>query len=110
MSDATHLLALEMIAIDTDLQWRQVKAQRFIELIDDDELHPIAYKRLDADEELIGLERTARKAKTEAKVAWNRVTNEQKVRHIASMPDQRAPGGFGSFPSPDQKRSPDTDA
>ncbi len=100
MSDATHLLALEMIAIDTDLQWRQVKAQRFIELIDDDELHPIAYKRLDADEELIGLERTARKAKTEAKVAWNRVTNEQKVRHIASMPDQKTPWWVRFIPKP----------
>ena len=100
MSDATHLLALEMIAIDTDLQWRQVKAQRFIELIDDDELHPIAYKRLDADEELIGLERTARKAKTEAKVAWNRVTNEQKLQRIASSPVQRAPWWLRFIPKP----------
>ena len=66
----TDSLALETEAVDADLAHRQAKARKFIELIEAGNLHPQVWKDLDADDELISLERAARLAAAEVKVAW----------------------------------------
>lgn len=97
MSDFDTLRALEHVAIDTDLAHRQAKAEKFIGLVGEDgELHQIAFKELEADPELIELEREARRAAVELKIAWKEFTAAQK----AADRSQRRPWWAWLLPQP----------
>ncbi len=101
MTDNTKgLRALLQVEIDTGIAYRQARGQKFLELVREGDLHPVIWKKLESDPELIELERRSLEAAADTKVAWNRVTNEQKVRHIASMTDQKTPWWLRFIPKP----------
>jgi hypothetical protein len=60
----------EEAAIAADIAWRKAKARRFIDLIEDGELHPIVFKMLDNDHRILNLESQARRAQARARAAW----------------------------------------
>lgn len=75
MVTSSRLLALETAAIDAELHHRQAKALRFLELVGENgQYHQAAFKQLDADPELIELEREARYARARVKVAYRELS------------------------------------
>lgn len=83
MIELSQLLVLEQAATDADLAWRQAKAYKFLESVGEDgQYHQAAFKELDADQDLIELEREARYLKAEVKVSWSRLRHDQRARPI----------------------------
>lgn len=67
--------ALMTAEIDADLLWRQTRSEKFLVLIANDNIsHPRAWKDLDADTELLELERQTRHAAADARVGWWKLT------------------------------------
>lgn len=71
MSFIETALHAEEAAIDTDLEWRRLRALRFVELVAiDGQVHQVAYKQLDLDPKVLDLERKARIAAAISQAAW----------------------------------------
>ena len=80
MTDNTKALrTLLQVEIDTGIAYRQARGQKFLELVRDGELHPVIWKELESDSELIELERKSLVAAADVKVAWVEMRNERVV-------------------------------
>ena len=70
MPDQTKALrALLQVEIDTGIAYRQARAQKFLELVREGDLHPVIWKKLETDPELVEFERRSLEAAANAKVA-----------------------------------------
>ena len=70
MTDNTKALrTLLQVEIDTGIAYRQARGQKFLELVKEGELHPVIWKELESDLELIELERESLMAAADVKVA-----------------------------------------
>ena len=70
--------ALLIAEIDTGIAFRQARGEKFLDLLREGELHPVIWKTLEADAELIELERASLTAAAEVRVAqwWDREHGE----------------------------------
>ena len=78
MADTNTLRALLLVEIDTGIAYRQARGQRFLELVKEGELHPVIWKELESDPELIELERESLVAAADAKVAMWEMKGERR--------------------------------
>ena len=69
MTDTGTLRSLLQAEIDTGIAYRQARGQKFLELVRDGDLHPVIWKKLETDPELIEFERRSLEATADAKVA-----------------------------------------
>ena len=60
--------ALLQVEIDTQLAYREMRGQKFLEMIRSDLLHPQIWKELESDPELIAVEREMLEAAADVKV------------------------------------------
>ncbi len=73
--------ALLQVEIDTQLAYREIRGQKFLEMIRSDLLHPQIWKELEADSELIAVEREMLEAAADVKVGWSEMkTTEGRCR------------------------------
>ena len=91
MTDNTReLRALLQVEIDAGIIYRQARGQKFLELVREGDLHPVIWKKLESDPELIYLERQSLEAAADAKVAlWWGVNGERNTRAAARSWRQR---------------------
>ncbi len=75
--------ALLQVEIDTQLAYREMRSQKFLELVKGGELHPVIWKELECDPELIELERESLMAAADVKVASWEMDSERKAQAVA---------------------------
>ena len=85
MADTETLRALLQVEIDTDIAYRQARGQKFLELVKGGELHPVIWKELESDPELIELERESLMAAADVKVALAEMRDGLLARPIARL-------------------------
>ena len=70
--------ALLQVEIDTQLAYREMRGQKFLELVKGGELHPVIWKELECDPELIELERESLMAAADVKVGRSEMKNDRR--------------------------------
>ena len=84
MTDNTKpLRALLQVEIDTGIAYRQARGQKFLELVREGDLHPVIWKKLESDPELIELEWRSLMAAADVKVASWEMNGEPRAQGAA---------------------------
>ncbi len=70
--------ALLQVEIDTQLAYREMRGQKFLEMIRSDLLHPQIWKELESDPELIAVEREMLEAGADVKVGRSEMKHDRR--------------------------------